>query len=53
MISATTVGGELLAIDASALLIAGIEANLAWMIVPALLATGTGIVLLRKRLNII
>jgi len=47
------VAGELLAIDTTALLIAGIQANLAWMIVPALLATGTGIVLLRNRLNII
>ncbi len=46
------VGGELLSIDTAALLIAGIQANLAWMIVPALLATGTGLVLLRKRLNI-
>ncbi len=46
------VGGEILSIDATALLIAGIQANLAWMIVPALLATGTGVVLLRKRLNI-
>ena len=49
---ALPVGGEILSIDTTSLLIAGIQANLAWMIVPALLATGTGVVLLRKRLNI-
>jgi len=43
------VGGELLPIDTTALLLAGMQINLAWMIPVALSAVGIGIFLVKKK----
>ncbi len=43
------IGGTILPIDTTALLLAGVQTNLAWMIPVALSAVGIGIVLVRKK----
>jgi len=42
------VGGKILQLDKAALLIAGVQTNLAWLI-PVLLAAGIGLVLVKRR----
>ncbi len=46
--STPTVGGELLPIDTTALLVAGVQANALWLIPAIEAATGIGIVIARK-----
>ena len=43
------IGGELLPIDTTALLLAGFQTNLAWIIPVALSAVGIGVILVRKK----
>jgi len=44
-----TIGGEYFTLDQTALLVAGLQTNLAWMIPFALSAAGIGVFLLRKK----
>jgi len=42
------IGGEIIPINTTSLLLAGIQTNLAW-IIPVLVAAGIGAVLIRKK----
>jgi len=43
------VGGEWLPIDTTALLLAGVQTNLAWILPAVVIALGIGLVLVRRR----
>ena len=43
------IGGEIIPIDTTSLLLAGVQTNLAWMIPIALSVVGIGVILLRKK----
>ena len=43
------IGGKLLSLDTTALLLAGVQTNLAWIVPVALSAVGIGVILVRKK----
>jgi len=49
VIADTIIGGELIPLDTTTLLLAGVQTNLAWMIPVALSAVGIGIFILKKK----